>query len=148
MTGQTQEGIEIKREIAATPASVFAALTTPESFAQWFGGATVQVPLDTLDYRAVAGRAWSAKMVLPDHNTIDWVGEFLEILSPTKVAMTITDQPGDEHRASLTFDLIQSGNGTTLRMNQQTPGFTSEQKDATIAGWQTFLDVLTVIAEA
>lgn len=148
MTGLTDDGIEIEREIAAAPDSVFAALTTPDSFSRWFGGASVQVPLETLDYHAEAGRTWAAKMVLPDQNTIDWTGEFLEVTSPSRVAMSITDQPGDKNRASLTFDLNPNARGTTLLMSQQTPGFTPEQKDATIAGWQTFLDVLTGIAEA
>ncbi len=148
MTGPTNDSIEVERIVAAEPASVFAALTTPESFARWFGGAAVQVPLNTLDYHAVAGRAWSAKMVLPDQNTIEWTGEFLEVSPPSKLVMTITDQPGDAEQAVLNFELLPNGNGTRLQMTQQTPGFTLEQQNATIAGWQTFLDVLTEIAEA
>ena len=47
-------------------------VTKPEHFARWFGGQDVQVPADRLDYEPAAGRAWSATMVLPDGNTIDW----------------------------------------------------------------------------
>src|ERR1700742_277611 len=64
MTGITPEGFEIDRDLAAPPSAVFAAWTTAEHFARWFGGKDVQVPADRLDYE------------LPDGNTIDWTGEF------------------------------------------------------------------------
>ncbi|GAA4148605.1 SRPBCC domain-containing protein [Leifsonia shinshuensis] len=148
MTGITEDGIEIDREFAAPPAAVFAAWTTPESFARWFGGREVQVPLDGLDYRAEEGRSWSAMMVLPDGTTIDWAGEFLEVDPPSRLVMTLTDRPGVAERAVLTVDLTPSAVGTRLRMTQQTPGFSDEQRQGTIAGWMTFLDVLAELAEA
>jgi hypothetical protein len=89
MTGITPGGFEIDRDFAAPPSAVFAAWTTAEHFARWFGGKDVQVPADRLDYEPAAGRAWSAA-----------------------------------------------------------PDFTDEQRKATIAGWQTFFDVLQQIAEA
>lgn len=147
MTGITEEGIEIDREFAASPAAVFDAWTTPESFARWFGGREVTVPLDGLDYRAEAGRAWSAMMVLPDGNTIDWAGEFLEVDPPSRLVMTLTDRPAEGGRAVLTVELTPTAAGTRMVMTQQTPGFSDEQRLGTIAGWQTFLDVLGEIAE-
>ncbi len=147
MTGITEEGIEIDREFAASPAAVFEAWTTPESFARWFGGREVTVPLDGLDYRAEVGRAWSAMMVLPDGNTIDWAGEFLEVDPPSRLVMTLTDRPGEGGRAVLTVALTPTAAGTRMVMTQQTPGFSDEQRLGTIAGWQTFLDVLGEIAE-
>ena len=56
MTGITDEGIEIDREFIAPPSAVFAAWTTPESFAQWFGGRDVVVPIDSLHFHAELGR--------------------------------------------------------------------------------------------
>jgi hypothetical protein len=38
--------------------------------------------------------------------------------------------------------------GTHMHMTQEAPDFTDEQRTATIAGWQAFLDVLQQIAEA
>ncbi|KHK95562.1 hypothetical protein LK09_18700 [Microbacterium mangrovi] len=144
----TEDGIRIDREFAASPTAVFAAWTTPESFSRWFGGREVTVPLDGLDYRAEAGRAWSAMMVLPDGNTIDWAGEFVEVDPPSRLVMTLTDRPAEGERALLTVELTPSAAGTRLVMTQQTPGFTEEQRLGTIAGWQTFLDVLGELAEA
>lgn len=92
MTGITPEGFEIDRDFAAPPAAVFAAWTSPEHFARWFGGKDAQVPADRLDFEATEG--------------------------------------------------------THMRMTQAAPDFTAEQSEATIAGWQTFLDELGIIAEA
>lgn len=148
MTGITDEGIEIDREFAAPPSEVFAAWTTPESFTQWFGGRDIVVPVEALDFHAEPGRAWSATMVLPAGNTIEWAGEFVEVDPPSRLVMTITDRPAEPARAALTVDLVSTAGGTRLRMTQQTPGFTDEQRRGTIAGWETFLDVLGEIAEA
>ena len=147
MTGITEDGIEIDREFAAPPDAVFAAWTTPESFARWFGGREVQVPRDGLEYRAEPGRAWSAMMVVAEGKTIDWAGEFVEVDPPSRLVMTLTDRPSAGERAVLTVELTPTPAGTRLRMTQQTPGFTDEQRRGTIAGWQTFLDVLAEIAE-
>ncbi|MBS1674441.1 MAG: SRPBCC domain-containing protein [Actinobacteria bacterium] len=144
----TEDGIEIDREFAASPQAVFDAWTTPESFSRWFGGRDVQVPLDSLDYRAEDGRAWSAVMVLPDGARIDWAGEFLEVDPPSRLVMTLTDRPASSDRAVLTVDLTPTLSGTRLVMTQQTPGFTTEQREGTIAGWLTFLEVLADVAEA
>lgn len=88
-------------------------------------------------------------MVLPDGGTMDWAGTFIEVDAPTRLEMTITDQPDAENGARLTFELAAAadGEGTRLMMTQQAPGFSDEQKHATIAGWQGFLDVLAQIAE-
>lgn len=154
MTGITENGIEIDRTVAADPEQVFAALTTAESFAQWFGTRAVDVPIDRLDYRAEPGRRWAAVMVLPDGNAINWAGEFVEVDAPTRLMMTLTDQPEAENGALLSIDLTRidaasgAGSGTQLRAQQEAPGFSDEQKLATIAGWEGFLDVLAEIAEA
>ena len=94
MTGITPDGFEIDRDFAAPPSAVFAAWTTAEHFARWFGGKDVQVPADRLDYEPIAGGTWSATMVLPDGNTIDWTGDFVEIVPDQRFVLTMTDRPG------------------------------------------------------
>lgn len=140
--------IQIERDIAATPDAVFNALTESASFAQWFGSRTVEIPEDRLDFVAEAGREWSATMLLPDGNTIDWAGEFREVTRPSRLEFTLTDQPGDSARAAVTVDLAATTDGTRMHMTQETPGFTEEQKQGLIGGWQSFLDVLAEIAES
>ncbi len=148
MTGITTEGFEIDRDFAAPPSAEFAAWTTAEHFARWFGGKDVQVPADRVDYTAEVGRTWTATMVLPDGGTIDWAGEFLEVVPDERLVLTMTDQPAEPARLAITVELSPAGEGTHMRMTQAAPDFTPEQREATIAGWQTFFDVMADVVVA
>lgn len=148
MTGITTDGIEIDRDFAASPAAVFTAWTTPEHFARWFGGKAVLVPLDSLDFVVEPGRAWSAQMVLPDGNTIGWTGEFIEVVPDRRLVFTISDRPAEPGRARIVVELVPIPDGTRMRFTQETPGFSSEQQEGVLAGWQSFIDDLEQIATA
>lgn len=147
MTGLTSNGIEIDLEVSAPPQDVFRAWVETESFAKWFGGAHVEVPLETLDYQPEPGRTWQAQMVLPDGNTINWTGRFVEVEEPSRFTFTITDVPEDPTQALVTVDLTELDSGTAMHMTQETPGFSDEQKLATIEGFKGFLEVLKDEAE-
>lgn len=121
---------------------MFTAWTAPEHFARWFGGKDVQVPLDGLDFVAEPGRTWTAQMVLPDGDTIDWTGEFVEVVPHTRLVFTITDKPSEEGRARVVVELTPIDGGTHMHFTQETPGFTPEQQDGVLHGWQGFMDEL------
>ena len=121
MTGTTIDGIQIDRVFAAPPAAVFGAWTTPEHFARWFGGTAVQVSLDGLDFVAEPGRTWTAQMVLPDGNVIDWTGRFIEVVPPERLVFTITDRPADPTQAIIVVELTAIAHGTRMRFTQGRP---------------------------
>lgn len=148
MTGITTDGIEMDRDFAAPRNAVFAAWTSPHHFARWFGGAAVQVPLDSLDFIAEPGRSWTAQMSLPDGNTIDWTGDFVEVIPHERLVFTITDRPGEPSRATIIVELTAIADATRMHFTQQTPGFTPEQQEGMLDGWQSFLDELEQIATA
>jgi len=148
MTGITADGIEIDRDVAAPPAAVFAAWTTAQHFARWFGGSDVQVPLDDLDFIAEPGRTWTARMILPDGTVIDWTGEFIEVVPDRRLVLTITDRPAERGRARIVVELAPNAGGTRMRFTQETPGFSPEQREGVLAGWQSFIDELERIAAA
>ena len=148
MTGITAAGIEIDRTTEASPEAVFAALSEAAAFARWFGGVDVDVPADRLDFNAVEGGAWSATMVLPDGNTIDWAGHFVRVDPPHHFAFTLTDQPqSDGPRVPVSVSIVPADGGAALHMTQETPDFPRDQKTATLEGWQLFLDEVLRIAE-
>ena len=146
MTGITPRGIEIDRDFAAPPEKVFTALTAPQHFAQWFGGPDVEVPQHTLNFVAEPGKTWNAQMVLPDGNTIDWTGDFLEVTASERLVFTMTDRPADPGRAKLVIELTANADGTRMHFTQETPGFSPEQQAQVLAGWQSFIDELERIA--
>src|SRR6478752_8070832 len=99
------EYFTITRTLRAPRELVFEALTKPEHFAVWFGTAAVEVPQDTLSMDVRPGGAFRAVMHLPDGNLIHWAGTYIEVDPPSHVAMTLTDQPGDDAGLPVIFDL-------------------------------------------
>lgn len=147
MTGITPDGIEIQRDLAAPPAAVFDAWTKPENFARWFGGPDVLVPLDSLDFIAEPGRDWTAQMVLPDGNVMNWAGDFVEVAAPERLVFTITDRPTEPIRAAIVVELTATEGGTRMRFAQETPGFGPDEQAQVRAGRDGFINELEKIAE-
>ncbi|MDW4572466.1 SRPBCC domain-containing protein [Microbacterium sp. M3] len=134
------EYFTVTRELSAPRELVFEALTKPEHFAVWFGTAAVEVPQESLTMDVRPGGAFRAVMLLPDGNRIDWAGEYHVVEPPSHLAMTLTDQPGDDAGLPVLFDLEESDGGTVLTIRQDRSDFTDEQVAATIEGYNSFID--------
>jgi len=136
---------EITRTFSAPRELVYAAWTTPEHFAVWFGTSAIDVPLDTLSMDVRVGGVWTAVMNLPDGNQMNWTGEYVEVDPPAQVAFTITDQPQDPARALVTVILEpvvnDSGDAATaMTMTQSGDEMAEEQQAATVVGYNAFFD--------
>ncbi|MCH6229536.1 SRPBCC domain-containing protein [Microbacterium sp. CFH 31415] len=134
------EYFTVTRTLNAPRELVFEAITTPEHFAVWFGTAAVEVPQDTLTMDVRPGGAFRAVMHLPDGHRIHWSGEYQVVEPPAHLAMTLTDQPGDDVGLPVLFDLEEVDGGTRLTIRQDRSDFTDEQVAATIAGYNAFVD--------
>src|SRR3984885_7133815 len=101
----------IVRTFAATPESVFDAWVTPASFAAWWGGSGVEVPLDSVSMDVRPDGTWKATMIIGNGVPhIHWFGEFLEVDRPGKLVMTLADRPGDARGlVTVTFDAVAGG---------------------------------------
>jgi uncharacterized protein YndB with AHSA1/START domain len=130
----------VTRTLAAPRELVFEAITRPEHFAVWFGTAQVEVPQETLSMDVRPGGAFRAVMHLPDGNLINWAGTYIEVDPPAHLAMTLTDQPGDDAGLPVLFDLEAVDGGTQLTIRQDRSDFSDEQVAATIAGYNAFID--------
>ena len=130
----------ITRTLRAPRELVFEAITKPEHFAVWFGTAAVEVPQESLTMDVRPGGAFRAVMQLPDGNRIDWAGEYKVVEPPSHLAMTLTDQPGDDVGLPVLFDLVEVDGGTELTISQDRSDFSDEQVAATIAGYNAFID--------
>ena len=134
------EYFSVTRTLAAPRELVFDALTKPEHFAIWFGTAALDVPQETLWMDVRPGGAFRAVMHLPDGNLIHWTGTYVEVEAPAHVAMTLSDQPGDDAGVPVVFDLETVEGGTRLTVRQDRGDFSDEQVAATIAGYNAFID--------
>jgi uncharacterized protein YndB with AHSA1/START domain len=130
----------VTRTLSASREAVYDALTTPEHFAVWFGTAAVEVPQDSLVMDVRPGGAFRAVMHLPDGNRIHWSGTYVEVDPPARLAMTLTDQPGEDPGLPVVFDIASVAEGTQLTISQDRADFTDEQVAATIAGYNAFID--------
>ena len=137
----------ITRTLRAPRELVFEAITKPEHFAVWFGTAAVEVPQETLTMDVRPGGAFRAVMLLPDGNRIDWAGSYVTVEPPSHLAMTLTDQPGDDVGLPVLFDLVEVDGGTELTISQDRSDFSDEQVAATIAGYNAFIDDIENVLE-
>jgi uncharacterized protein YndB with AHSA1/START domain len=135
----------IVRTFAATPESVFDAWVTPASFAAWWGGSGVEVPLDSVSMDVRPDGIWKATMIIgngvPD---IHWFGEFVEVDRPSKLVLTLSDRPGDVRaHVSVTFAAVDGG--TEMHFRQTGGPMTQDDYDQATAGWQTFFDAMETL---
>jgi uncharacterized protein YndB with AHSA1/START domain len=141
------EYFTVTRTLRAPRELVFETLVKPEHFAVWFGTAAVEVPQETLTMDVRPGGQFRAVMHLPDGNRINWAGEYKAVEPPTHLAMTLTDQPGDDAGLPVLFDLEESADGTVLTIRQDRSDFSDEQVAATIAGYNSFIDDIERVLE-
>ncbi|HKC21265.1 MAG TPA: SRPBCC domain-containing protein [Gaiellaceae bacterium] len=136
----TDAQIAITRVFSAPRARVWQEWTEPERFADWFGGAESEVPLESVTMDVRPGGAWRLTMFAePGRRRIDWHGEYLEVEPPERLVLTLTDQPEGGY-ALVTVVLSDLGDGRTEMAFEQTGPLPPELVEATRQGWGVFFD--------
>ena len=135
----TENGIKITRVFDAPRERVWKEWTEPERFADWFGGAEAEVPMDTVSMDVTEGGAWRATM-LHGGREIQWKGEYREVVEPERLVLTLSDQPGDERFELVIVELTDLGDGRTEMAFEQRGGMSPEQYERAGQGWGTFFD--------
>jgi uncharacterized protein YndB with AHSA1/START domain len=133
--------IEITRVFAAPRERVWQEWTEPERFADWFGGPTSHVPLDTVAMDVQTGGAWRLTMFAePGRRRIDWHGEYLEVDEPGRLVLSMSDQPEAENYAIVTVVLNDLGDDRTEMQFRQSGPLPPELVEAATQGWGVFFD--------
>jgi uncharacterized protein YndB with AHSA1/START domain len=129
----------ITRVFDAPRERVWQEWTTPESFADWFGGAGGEVPMSTVDMDVRPGGAWKLTMFAgPARHEIHWWGEFRELVEPERLVFTISDRP--DAYAIITVELADLGDGRTEMSFEQSGEGRPEDYEGAKQGWGTFFD--------
>lgn len=137
----TDVRIAISRVFAAPRERVWQEWTEPERFADWFGGPSSDIPLDTVAMDVRPGGAWRLTMFAePNRRRIDWHGEYLEVEAPARLVFSVTDQPADDRYAIVTVVFTDLGDGRTEMAFEQTGPLPPELVEATKRGWGVFFD--------
>ncbi|SCD60759.1 SRPBCC domain-containing protein [Streptomyces sp. OspMP-M43] len=142
MTG-TREGIDLTRVLDAPQQRVFAAWTSPEDFAAWYGG-EADVPLDRVAMDVRPGGSWRLVIVMPGVE-MPFHGVYREVSEPDGLVFTLKDgsAPEDVEGEIVTVTFSDLGDGTTELAFQQRGGhLTPEQYAAAEDGWEAFFDAL------
>src|SRR4051812_40813225 len=134
-------GFTLTRVFAAPRERVWREWTEPEAFADWFGGAEAEVPLDTVAMDVRPGGAWRATM-LHGGREIRWKGEYIEVQPPERLVLTFSDQPDDAPHELVVVMLRELGDGRTEMVVEQHGRLPPGAYDAARNGWGGFFDVL------
>ncbi|MFC9479454.1 SRPBCC family protein [Streptomyces griseus] len=140
MTGGTREGIDLTRVLDAPQQRVFAAWTSPEDFAAWYGG-EADVPLDRVAMDVRPGGSWSLVIVMPGVE-MPFHGVYREVSEPDGLVFTLKDGSAPEgETVTVTFSDLGGGR-TELAFQQRGGNLTPEQYAAAEDGWEAFFDAL------
>ena len=139
--GDLPLGFTLTRVFDAPRERVWREWTEPERFADWFGGAQVDVPLDTVAMDVRPGGTWRATMSMDaGRREIRWAGEYREVRPPERLVLTITDRPDDDLRELVTVDLHDVGSGRTEMVVRQHGRMRPEEYERAKRGWGGFFD--------
>jgi len=134
-------GFEITRVLEAPRERVWAEWTEPERFADWFGGGESEVPVESVSIDLREGGAWRATMFAgSQRREIHWDGTYLEVVEPSRLVLTFSDEPDAESFELVTIELDDLGDDRTEMRFEQRGGMTPEQYEAAGQGWGTFFD--------
>ena len=139
----TEPGITYMRVFDAPRERVWKEWTEPEAFADWFGGTEAEIPVASVSMDVRPGGTWQATMFAgPERREIRWKGEYLEVVEPERLVLTVTDRPDEDARELLTVVLTDLGDGRTEMLFRQTGHMDAEQYRRAESGWGTFFDRL------
>jgi uncharacterized protein YndB with AHSA1/START domain len=139
--GPERVGITITRIFDAPPARVWQEWTKPAAFADWFGGVDGAIPLSSVAMDVREGGHWQLTMFAgPDRRQIDWRGEYLEVVEPSRLVFTISDQPGSDDYELVTVALTDLGDGRTEMLFQQRGRLSEDEYERAGSGWSGFFD--------
>lgn len=140
------DGIRIVRVFDASRELVFKAWTERERFAEWFGEPGSSVPLETFTMDARPGGRWSLIMLHgPERTELPFAGEFLEVVEPSRVVMTLAavEGPASDALEVLTADLEGLGGGRTrMTFTQRGGNLSSNEYSRAMRGELIFFDRL------
>lgn len=134
----TDHGFNIVRVFDAPRDRVWREWTEPERFADWFGGAEAEVPVDSVSMDVREGGTWAATM-FAGGRTIQWRGEYREVVPPERLVLTMTDQPEGDERELITV-VLRDLSGRTEMQFEQRGGMSPEQYERAGSGWGGFFD--------
>ena len=133
--------LKIVRRIAARPAIVFDALTTPEGIAHWWGPDDGPVLIAETDVRV--GGHFRVRFRMRDGSEHESSGCYLEVRAPERLVMSwrwlCGEEDPNESRVEIDLRSVQGGTELTLTHSAL---FSEETRQSHEEGWSGALNKL------
>ena len=141
--GNGEAGLELSWTFDAPRDRVWREWTEPEAFADWYGGAQSEVPLETVSMDVRPGGKWSLVMHA-ERGEIHWDGEYLDVEEPERLVFTVRDRLADQPLADrfelCTVVLSDRGDGRTDVLLTQRGSMPAAAYRAAKQGWSGFFE--------
>jgi len=139
MTTKSRATVRITWHFKASPESMFDAWTDPNLAWTWMARAAGQIVCIEIDPR-VHGAV--RQVVRRDGHEVEYVGEYVELARPTRLAFTWPAPPFSDDRSLVKLDFRPVGTGTDLTLAQERVQQGRESR--TMDGWRAILDAISV----
>lgn len=135
---------EIVRHFGASREEVFAAWTTPERFARWFGPRFMAAPVGRIAMDVRPGGRWRVTLTGEEGFEVTLDGTYREVAGPGRLVFTTgdPDDPGRGPASVVTVELTQEGGRTAMRFHQYGVNTDEEHAGEARRGWLEFFDRL------
>ncbi|MFC5820788.1 SRPBCC family protein [Nonomuraea harbinensis] len=127
---------EIIRVFDVPREDVFAAWTTPERFARWFGPRFMAAPVDRIVLDARPGGRWQVTLTAEEGFEVTFDGAYREVAPPARLVFT-TGEP-DDPVSVLTIGLADDDGRTAMTFREHGANAGEESRQ----GWMEFFDRL------
>jgi uncharacterized protein YndB with AHSA1/START domain len=133
----------ITRVFEAPRERIWEAFTEPAEFAAWFGTPPYRTDPETVTIELRPGGAFRATMRHEaDGSELPFLGTYLEIDEPSRIVQTLDDPEGGSNKETLTYTLVDLGDGRTEATYHQAGGLPDEQYPLIEQGVNGFWDRL------
>jgi uncharacterized protein YndB with AHSA1/START domain len=133
--------LRLSRTVPAAPAAVFAAFTTAQELAKWWGPAGFTIP--SLDFTPRVGGRYRIEMQPPEGAPFHLAGEFRAVDPPTRLAFTfVWEDPDPDDVETLVELSFRDVDGPTEIALVQGPFKTEARRELHAGGWSDTLDKL------
>jgi uncharacterized protein YndB with AHSA1/START domain len=133
----------VTRTFAAPRSRVWQAFTRPADFAAWFGTPPYTTRVETVTMDVRPGGAFRATMVHEsDGSELPFLGTYVEVEEPSRIVQTLDDPDGGSDHETLTYTLLDLGDGRTQATYHQAGNLPDEQYPLIEQGVNGFFDRL------
>jgi len=137
----TRPSLTLKRRLDAPPEKVYAAWTSPEKIARWFGPARVKAGTERASIDARVGGRYRVSFTMEDGEYSEVGGVYRELVPNRKLVFSWAWHSTPERQSLVTVSLQPDGGGTLLTLTHE-QFFDQAACDGHRRGWNGALDKL------